>query len=145
MWEWLYQECLKIIKRYNLAKEDKDDIVQEVLLSLFDCPDNAENIYNNRATGGYGLLKKHIKYSVFAHNAAKYFDTSKVDYFAYLEVLNICQQYNIQPTPENAYKIAPLMNGLRNYSTIPSIEHLLYSVKPCVMSLDDLIDSGVNV
>lgn len=144
MWEWIYQEIYKIIRYYNLTKEDKEDIVQETINSLLDCPEEAEKIYNNRTSGGLKLLKKHIKCSVFAYNAAQLFET-KMDYYVYIAVLKVCEKYNISPIPKNAYKIQPIIYGTvpTKLSTISQIERILSVVKPCVVSLDALTEDNL--
>ena len=141
MWEWMYQECSKMLRYYKLSAEDRDDIIQDTMISLFDSPEIAESIYNNRASSGLGLLRKQINYSVVAHSASKLFE-DKRDYSAYIKVLDVCNKYNIYPLPENAFKIAPLMDGLPRYCTIATIESLLSSVKPTTMSLDALTEEG---
>lgn len=125
-----------------MAKEDKDDIIQELIVNLFDSPDIAEVIYNKRQAEGVSMLKARIRYAIMLHNAPEYFDNHR-DYAAYLSVVSVCQQYNISPIAENAYKIAPLMDGNDRCNTIDTIERLLGMVKPSVVSLDELADNGV--
>lgn len=142
MWEWIFHECERILKFYALSKEDRDEILQETMVHLFDCPDVAETIYTNRSSAkGMGYLKAQINFSVLENRASRFFD-NKRDYSAYKKVLLICEKYNIYPLPENAYKIAPLMSEPRE-CTIASIEKLLGSVKPSLVSLDALVENGV--
>jgi hypothetical protein len=144
MWEWIYQESKKILHYYKLSKEDKDDIVQDLINALFECPEEAEKIYNNRTSNGLGLLKKRIKSSVFAYNAAQFFDT-KSDYYVYIAALRVCDKYSISPIPENAYKISPLLYGSvpSSHCSISQIERILFVVKPRIISLDALIDDDL--
>lgn len=144
MWEWLYQECNKLMKQYNMPKEVKDDIIQELLVNLFDNPDIAENIYIKRQAEGISILKGQIKCAILLHNAPTYFDNFR-DYASYRRVLSVCQKYHINPTADNAYKIAPLMERTDRCNTITAIERLLSLVKPSVLSLDELNDNGVGV
>lgn len=143
MWEWIFHECVGILKKYTLAAEDKDDIIQETMIYLFSCPETAQEIYNNYSSNGLSLLKKIVNHAVLERNAYAFFD-DKRDYSIYKKVLRICEKYSIHPIPENAYKIAPLMGELNCNYTIVAIENLLNSVKPTFVSLDALVQNGIK-
>lgn len=139
MWEWIYKKSQDMLKGYSLTSEDKDDIIQETILRLFNTPDVAQRIYGS--WDGLSILRKQLNYSVLAHNASKYFDDAR-DYCIYKKILKVCEEYNIAPLAENAYKIAPLINTLNGAYTIASVEKLLSNIKPTIMSLDAMIENG---
>ena len=115
MWEWLNSTVRDLVRLYRISSSlgDKDDISQEVLMYLNKELTLAEKIYTEK---NKCLLYTIIKKIIF-RESAKSKGLKKDTLTHYNRIINICDKHGIDPTPENAYKIAELINEA-NYSIV---------------------------
>jgi hypothetical protein len=130
MWEWLLREVQKSVKalRVNkaLTNADEDEIISAVCYYLCSNQDVAKEIYEGHKIG---LLYKLAREEIYEAKSKIYFD-NKMDLSRYQRIKAVCEQYGIEPKPENAYKISVLMdNGSANI-TVPKIIALLSPNNP---------------
>lgn len=134
MWETLLSECSKIAANNIRNEQDADDCIQDVMLKLMNDPDKIRQMDEN-ALRGY--LKKLIKISIFEKYSMEV-AKNKTAYWRYKQISMVCEKYMIQPTPQNAYLIAPLMED--EQYTISAVERILRDIRPRNVSLDCLIE-----
>lgn len=134
MWETLLSECSKIAANNIRNEQDADDCIQDVMLKLMNDPDKIGQMDEN-ALRGY--LKKLIKISIFEKYSMEV-AKNKTAYWRYKQISMVCEKYMIQPTPQNAYLIAPLMED--EQYTISAVERILRDIRPRNVSLDCLIE-----
>lgn len=134
MWETLLSECSKIAANNIRNEQDADDCIQDVMLKLMNDPDKIRQMDEN-ALRGY--LKKMIKISIFEKYSMEV-AKNKTAYWRYKQISMVCEKYMIQPTPQNAYLIAPLMED--EQYTISAVERILRDIRPRNVSLDCLIE-----
>lgn len=115
MWEWLNSTVRELVRLYriNSSLGDKDDISQEVLMYLNNDIPLAKKIYEEE---NKCLLYTIIKKIIFRESAkSKGFKRDTLTH--YNRIISVCEKYNIEPTPENAYRIAEIINE-SNYSIV---------------------------
>lgn len=117
MWSWILTELKKASRALPLSKNivavDRDDIVSNVMLYLLSRPEVAEDIYNRKQIGSLYQL---AKFEIYNQNSKMFFD-NKMELSRYQRIMAVCQKYNIEPIPENAYKISALLeNGNANFT-----------------------------
>lgn len=128
MWTWIMNELQKAVKALPLNKQvvsvEKDDIVQNVALTLLNNPDLAKNIYENKRVGVlYAIAKREI----YDNEGTFYFE-NKMELSRFQRIMAVCKKYDIVPIPENAYKISALLENRHNNFTISGIVSLLSRV-----------------
>lgn len=124
MWNWLIDNANELVKtiRIDPCIGEKDDVVQETMMYLYDSPDLAEKIYESKSRS---LLYNIIKKVIFRESAKA--NGMKRDALAHYNVIKeVCAKYDIAMLPENAYKIAGLLG--KPYS-IPYVKKLLTTKK----------------
>lgn len=134
MWKWILdklQQAANTIPIY-VTGITRDDIVGNVSLYLCQNKDIAKNIYENKEIG---LLYCLVKREIYEINSKIYFK-NKMELSRYQRIINLCEEYEIEPEPENAYKISALMNDKFSNFTISGVAALL-SIK--VPSKQDFI------
>lgn len=125
MWEWILSELRKVVKALPLndciVGIEKDDIVSLVTVSLCQNPDMAKRIYENKEIGLlYTLAKKEIY-----NQRGKMFFENKQEFSRFQRIMAVCEKYDIEPVPSNAYKISAILeNGFANF-TISGVITLL--------------------
>lgn len=118
MWEWLLQELKKASKEVTTNKHygiERDDVVSNVILNLYKKPELAIELYESKSDIK-PLLICMLKREVYAMKS-KYFNSSKGQLSRYNSIIKVCEKYNIDPLPENAYKISVLINLEKNTNT----------------------------
>lgn len=128
MWAWIMDELQKAVKALPinsaLVNIDEDDIVQNVVLQLFNAPDLAKDIYDNHKIGLlYTIVKREI-YGNYGRESKMVFE-NKMELSRFQRIIAVCKKYNIAPKPENAYKIFALLEDGSNNFTIAGIVNLL--------------------
>lgn len=126
MWDWLMEELQKATKALHTKKElvdvDNDDIIQNILLMLLDNQELAQDIYAKR---NVGVLYTIVRRELYAEEAvALYFD-NKMDLSRFQRIIEACEEYNIEPKSQNAYKVAALLGDDHNNFTITTVTRLL--------------------
>lgn len=128
MWEWILQELTKQVNKichgYIDEITDKEDIIAEVCEKLVAKPELAEQIYNEKKTRYLAAL---LVTQLYEHSSKKQFD-NKIDYVRYGKIKEICEKYDIQIIPQNAYKISALLNNKE--LSITAIETVIKNKKP---------------
>lgn len=133
MWEWLMVKTNEIVRtKYNgtaIMSTAHDDVVQEVMLYLFENKKIADRIYKEKAVG---LLYTICKKTIYKLQSKVVFKdhTEKVRYNL---IRSICSEYEIEAVPQNAYKVVAVIQNSKNISsaskkiiyTIPMVERLL--------------------
>ena len=125
MWEWLLQELKKASKDITTNKHymiEKDDVVSNVILNLYKKPEVALELYESKSDIK-PLLICMLKREVYEMKS-KYFKSSKSQLARYNVIIKVCKKYNIDPLPENAYKISEIVNSELN-SNIYSIARVI--------------------
>lgn len=130
MWNWILTELKKATKALPLSKNivavDRDDIVSDVMLYLLLRPEVAEDIFNRKQIGSLYQL---AKFEIYNQNSKLLFE-NKMELSRYQRIMAICQKYDIEPIPANAYKISALLeNGSANF-TISGVYALLSADTP---------------
>lgn len=123
MWEWLLAELQKAVKALPLRVEgvDKDDIVSNVALLLFENNELATDIYKHKKSV---LLYKLLKREIYEVKSKRFFD-NKMNMSRYQRIIDVCDEYGIEPIPENAYKIVALIDNNSGNFTISGVITLL--------------------
>lgn len=125
MWTWIMDELQKIVKALPLHKEyasiEKDDVVQNVVRMLLDNPNLAKDIYDNKKVGVLYVIARREIYD----NEAEFYFENKMELSRFQRIRNVCEEYGIEPIPENAYKIFALLEDKNNNFTISGIASLL--------------------
>lgn len=129
MWEWLLKEIQRAVRALplNVTGADRDDVVGNVSLLLCKNYALAKDIYENKKVGVIYQIAKREIYDI----RSKMFFDSKMELSRYQRIIALCNNYNIEPKPDNAYKIAALMdkNNSTNF-TISGIITLLTANTP---------------
>lgn len=128
MWTWIMNELQKAVKALPLKKQiisvEKDDIIQNVALTLLNNPDLAKDIYENKKVGVlYAIAKREI----YGNEGKLYFE-NKMELSRFQRIMSVCKKYEIAPIPENAYKISALLENSHNNFTISGIVSILSRV-----------------
>lgn len=108
MWEWLNGNAKELVGIVKIDPfiGDRDDIVQETMMYLLDNQELAQKIY---ATKSRSLLFSIMKKVIFRENAKA--SGLKRDALTHLNrVKEVCEQYGIEKTAENAYKISGVLD-----------------------------------
>lgn len=109
MWEWLMTKTTEIVKsKYkdnNIRSYQRDDVIQEIMMYLFNDKPLAEKIYKEKSVG---LLYRISKSVMFGLKSEGRFSNKKM-YSKYMCVQRMCEKYNISPIPDNAYKVAAVI------------------------------------
>lgn len=145
MWAWILKELQKAVKALPFNKTvvgvEREDIVSLVALYLCQNQKLAKDIYEKN---NIGLLYRLIKHEIYEQESKACFNgTSALS--RYQRIIAVCEKYNIEPVPENAYKISALLNNNFADFTILGIATLLSdgalkmrNTRFCQESLDDL-------
>lgn len=139
MWEWLIENAAELVGtlRIDPCIGDRDDVVQETMMYLYDSPALAEKIYESKSRS---LLYSIIKKVIFRENAKA--NGMKRDALAhYNTIKEVCTKYDIAMLPENAYKIAGILG--KPYS-IPYVKRLLIIKKERDNYFDERRGHGRN-
>ena len=139
MWEWLAQKVTEAVnKRYTIEtirSTSRDDVVQEVMMYLFENKVYAQKIYEQKSIG---MLYRTVINTLYRLKASE----SGMD-FRRNSLLTIiqqkCEEYGVEPEPENAYKIAAILWNTLEISehskakvySVTEIEKLLRANKEC--------------
>jgi hypothetical protein len=129
MWEWLLNELQKAVKALkvnsSITSVDEDDIVSIVAIYLFQNKTLATKIYNDK---NIGLLYKLVRHEIYEQKSKMFFE-NKMELSWYQRIIAVCEKYDIEPVPANAYKISALLEDTttsKNFS-IAGIVDLLSS------------------
>lgn len=140
MWEWLLQKSKIVSSSYVKNFQDREDIVQDIMVDLFEDKQMAERIYSPDQPPD-NLLNVIIQNKLFKYNSQSV-TYDKTEYFRYIKIMNVCKQYGINPIPRNAYIIAPFVT---DYDlSISRVERILRDIKPQTVSLDALSNRKVG-
>ena len=130
MWAWILKELQKAVKALPFNKAvvgvEKEDIVSLVALYLCQNQKMAEDIYENKKISMLYKLAKREIYEQESRQVSSY----KMELSRYQRVIAVCEQYGIQPVPENAYKISALLNDTAANFTISGVFALLSEDMP---------------
>ena len=139
MWEWLAQKATELVRlRYKsetVRGMTRDDVVQEVMIYLFEHKDYAEKIYEQKCVGMIYRTVINIIYQL----KAKEMNLETSDSSRLSIIYQKCEEYGIEPVPQNAYKIAAIIHSTMSISacnrtrawSIPNIMRLLQIGKEC--------------
>lgn len=122
MWEWILTTLNKIGSRIKNS-EKIDDAIQETCMLLLQDDKLAENIYSKK---NIALLTKLLHVQLYEQTSKLYFE-NKVEFVRYQKIYSVCEKYNIQPIPENAYKIAGIID--ESPYSIALVENILKDKK----------------
>lgn len=127
MWEWIQQTLYKACKATKINNRmagtaDKDDIVQNVMLYLFQNEEMAKKIYHEQ---NYGLLYTFVRREAYEQESIHLSLPNKEQLHRLRTVLNCCERYNIVPTSENSYKISALLDSSDKHYTIKGVRCIL--------------------
>ena len=153
MWEWFVQKTTEIVRmRYTtetIRSTNRDDVVQEVIMYLIENKDYAERIYEQKSVA---MLYRVVMNTIYRLKA----NDSFLDYRqnSLLTIIHQkCDEYNIEPAPQNAYKIVAVLWNTMNISdttkvcvcNISKIEELLKADRECgqitEMSFNDMTEA----
>ena len=108
MWEWLMTKATEIVKsKYkdnNIRSYQRDDVIQEIMVYLFNDKPLAERIYKEKSVGLLYRISKSVMFELKSKSEGRF--SNKKMYSKYMCIQKICEKYNISPIPDNAYKIA---------------------------------------
>lgn len=121
MWQWILDALNKAVKPLKCNKSIKDDLVSEAAMKLCENQELAKRIYDKKEIG---LLYQMLKFELYEMNSKCGFE-NKVAFSRYLRIMDVCSKYKIEPIPENAYKIAALLDDRANNFTISGVRSLL--------------------
>lgn len=152
MWHWIMDELQKAVNGLRFNKQyidvERDDIVQNVAITLLNNPELAKDIYDNKKVGTlYVIVKREIY-----NNEAKFYFENKMELSRFQRIIAVCEKHGIKPIPENAYKISAILETGNNNFTISGVESLLSRIPtdfdkhifvPVDINTDD--DEGVNM
>ena len=155
MWSCLTQDITRACKmvRFNsniLGNTASEDVGQNVLLYLLEHPDTAELLLQLRSKDerkSMQYLIRLVKAEIFDMQAkSQMVFASKDMYSRYQRVVKVCEKYNIEPVPENAYKIAGIMDDDKTFS-IAIVASLLEEEKkrPEMVPFEAIIDELADV
>ena len=88
----------------------KDDLVSEVALKLCEKQELAKRIYENKEVG---LLYQMLRFELYQTNS-KGFD-NKMAFSQYLRIVDVCTKHQIDAIPDNAYKIAAILDNATHF------------------------------
>lgn len=125
MWAWILKELQKAVKALPFNKAlvgvEKEDIVSLVALYLCQNQKMAKDIYEKK---NIGLLYRLIKHEIFEQESKMCFNGTSA-FSRYQRIIALCEKYDIEPIPENAYKISALLNNSFSDFTISGVVTLL--------------------
>ena len=134
MWEWLTKQTQRVLNTLGLNAHyidvNAEDIVQNVLINLLADENLARDIYENKK---YRLLYTIVKREVYASEASGF--SNKMELSRFQRIMSVCSKYNIDPIPENAYKISAILDNAddNNYEfSIASVASKLSFFRPDV-------------
>ena len=136
-WKWFFIELKRIFRKTSVNPkcigndENVEDLVQDTILILLKQPNLAEKIYEEN---NVNLLASIAKKQIFKSRAKLYF-SNKEAFSRYQKVLKVCEMYQIEAIPENAYKISGLIEN-NHHLTIALVESLLTNVKQRVVDYE---------
>ena len=156
MWEWLTQKVTEIVKyKYKsetIRSTTRDDVVQETMMYLFQNKEYAEKIYETKCVGA---VYRVVINTIYRLQSAD----STLDFRRY-NLLSLirkkCDEYDIEPVPKNAYRIAAIIWNTTEISdstkmkacTISKIAELLKIDKECEhiieVPFDDITESEMT-
>ena len=110
MWQWILNSLNNAAKHLKCNRSMKDDLVSEVTLKLCEKQELAKRIYENKEVG---LLYQMLRFELYETNS-KGFD-NKMAFSRYLRIVEVCTKYKIDPIPDNAYKIAAILDDATNF------------------------------
>ena len=138
-WEWLIDK-LKMVSyllksRSYISEQDIEDITADVLENLARKPEKAKYIAETQNTA---YLVKMFKARTQHYVVLEDFDTDKhTD--NWFRIKKVCDTYNIEPVPQNAYKIETFINDKR--LTIAVIENILKEKRKNIRYCEELAES----
>lgn len=125
MWAWILKELQKSVRALSLNSAaigvEKEDIVSLVIIKLCQNEALAKDIYDNKKKG---YLYRLIKQEIYEQSSKDFFD-NRMQLSRYQRIIAVCEKYNIEPRPENAYKISALLDNSYADFTILGIMTLL--------------------
>lgn len=118
MWEWLVQKVTDTVKmRYKsetIRSMTRDDVVQEVMMYLLEHKDYAEKIYEQKSVG---MVYRTVINTIYALKAKVDMNLNASDSSRLSIIYQKCEEYGIEPVPENAYKIAAVIHSTMSISS----------------------------
>lgn len=78
-----------------------------------------------------------LKRKLYEVDAKRRFN-NKMDYSRYQKIMSICEEYHIEPIPENAYKIAAVTKNQHKNFGIMTIRTILMTEKPEIVAYEYL-------
>ena len=108
MWKWLNDTARQLVGMAQIDPfvGERDDIVQETLMYLYENQGLAQKIYDTQSKP---LLYSVMKRVVF-RESAKAYGMKRDAFMEYNRILEVCKQYDIELSAENAYKISGLLD-----------------------------------
>lgn len=129
MWNWIFSETQKAVKALPFGKNveyatasDKDDLVSSVITYLIENPKLAKDIYKNKKIG---VLYQLARYEVFEKEREMCCAKNKWELSRYKKIAGVCEKYDIEPIPKNAYKISALLEDKAPDYNISGVAALL--------------------
>ena len=145
MWVWFYSSIIKMCNASKVNMHfvgchvEPDDVTQNILMWLTEHYDKAIEIYESRS---YGFLKELVKKELYLLTSMQRFSiNNQKPLFTFQKIEDTCVKYHIEFLPENAYKIAALIDR-NDDMTIWSIAYMMKNqgVAPCKISTETLGD-----
>lgn len=138
MWEWivttLQKQAKPLQKMCCHMGTSADDIVSEACVELLEHKGLAERVYEKKEVSFLVSLLKRKLYEV---DAKRRFN-NKMDYSRYQKIMSICEEYHIEPIPENAYKIAAVTKNQHKNFGIMTIRTIPMTEKPEIVAYEYL-------
>ncbi len=130
MWAWILDELRKIVYSLKVNRTitsvDEDDIISEIVLYLCQNQNVAEDIYNNKKISFlYSLARKEIY-----NQQGQQFFNNKMEFSWWQRIKDVCEKYEIEMRPENAYKISAILEETSPNFNISGIINLLSADNP---------------
>lgn len=128
MWSWIYEQALQCCTKKGINPSfvgyhiDGEDIANDVILFLIENPKKAEEIFEAK---NVSQLSKIVSNTIFTLTSKERYRSQKENFIAQ-RVRKTCDEKGIMPIPENAYKIAGVIDKNGDFS-IATIERLLRS------------------
>lgn len=153
-WNLFFIKLRKIIpsimrstyKDYFSKDHNEDDIAQETYLRLAKTPAIKERVLKhlkNENKEADRILSRIVKRVIWSLEAREFGFSTDEEFTRYMKIINCCQKYNIEPVPENAYKVCAIMNEMQPFSIGYIKRHLHFQAVKKV-SLEAMYDSTYN-
>lgn len=127
MWEWIQKTLYQQVKNIRVNKSlvgtaDADDIVQNVMLHLFQNESIAEEIYKEKKIA---LLYTLAKKDLYKQECLELNLSNKALLYRIQTILKCCEEHNIAVSPDNAYKISIILNSSDYHYNIKNVRIIL--------------------